>query len=416
MNPEELKQIEETFGKQAKDEVAQQVAAAEKRINDKYGDVTKGLMTAQSFEDWKKESLEPLNKTLERLESAQKTQGDKITASLENAAPNSKTIEDFIINDIAPKMGELRQAGKYIEFSSAQLKAAGVQTVTGTIEPMVSVPSQPYAPGIGGEVLSIFEIEQNPNFITSRINLGRTNASRLAWANETVREGAPAAVAEGALKPQIQHKFIIETSVAKKIAGWVEMTEEFEQDLPQFATVVRRMLNQDIIRGFDDAIQIDVIAAARPYEITGLDEDIQSANYWDAALAMLAQVGYYNYIPNTLAINWLTNVVMKTLKSAQDFHYLNPPFVAEIQRMLVYANKVANKYALGGDLTQFNVDIYKDFYIKAGLINDELIYNKFAIVGELRYHSYISDVRKKALVYDSLGRVAGVINGSANFS
>lgn len=418
MTPEELKQIEQEFGKQAKSEIATAITTAEKRINEGFESVTKGLMTATQFEAFKAEALTPLNEKLSQLETASKAQGEKMSAILEKSTPNSKTIEEFV-TELAPKIRDIKTAGHgFIEFSGKQLKAAGIQSVAGSIDAMDVTLSNPYAPGIGGEMLSIFDIARNPNFITNRVNLGRTNQFRMAWANELDNTGlgVPTLVAEGGLKPQIQHKFKIETSVAKKIAGWVEMTDEFDQDLPQFSTAVRRMLQNDVIRAWDDAIQLDLIAAARPYEITGLDDDIVNANYWDAALAMLAQVGFYNFIPNGFAINWLTNVVMKTLKSTGDGQYMTPPFAAELQALLVYANKMANKYGLAGDFNQFNVDVLRDFYLKIGYINDELIYNKFAIAGELRYHSYISDNRKKALVYDSLGRVAGVINGSANFS
>lgn len=416
MTPEELKQIEQTFGKQAKEEIALAVKTAEDRINGKYDSVITGSMSKADFDDYKKNALEEVNTKLAQLDAVQKAQGNKISASLEKASPDSRSLEDFVINDLVPKMKQIKSEGKgFVEITGAELKAAGITSVGNSIQDMTTVPGSPYAPGIGGETLTIFDIARNPNFISNRVNLGRTNQSRLAWANETAIEGTPAMVLEGGLKPLTQHKFQVETSVAKKIAGWVELTDEFDQDLPQFGTAVRRMLQNDVIRAWDDAIQLSVIAAARPYEITGLDDDIVSANYWDAALAMLAQVGFYNFTPNTLAINWLTNVVMKTLKDSVG-EYLLPPFVNELSNFLVYANKVANKYALGGDLRQYNVDIYRDFVLKYGFINDEFIYNKFAIVGEIRYHSYISDARKKALVYDSLGRVAGVINGSANFS
>jgi hypothetical protein len=420
MTQEELKEIEQVFGKQAKEQIVSEITKAEDRINQKYADVVGGLMSTKAFEDFKKEAMDPVNASLSRIESVQKEQGIKLAAQIEKSAPNSRTLEDFVINDIVPEMKKIKSEGKgYIEITGKQLKDAGITSIGGSIQDMTSPPGSPYAPGLGGETLTIFDIARNPNFITSKVNLGRTSQSRLAWANETDYIGSPARVAEGGLKPLTQHKFQVETSTAKKIAGWVELTDEFDQDLPQFGTAVRRMLNNDVIRAWDDAIQSAVIAAARPYEIIGLDDDITSANYWDAALAMLAQVGYYNFTPNTLAINWLTNVVMKTLKATgtgMDGQYLIPPFVAELSAYLVYANKVANKYALGGDLKQFNVDIYKDFVLKYGFINDEFIYNKFAIVGEIRYHDYISDSRKKALVYDSLGRVAGQINGSANFS
>lgn len=393
------KELLEKVGKEATEATKTAMKEAEKAIEGKAEEFKKGLMTEKGFEDFKKEQLEPINKTLQTLETAVKEQGNKINKALDKAPANSKSMEQFI-EELAPQIKELRTSGKYIEFTGEQLKVAGVNSIAGAI-PSAS----PYAPGPGGNVLEIFDIIRNPNFITSKVDLGRTNQSRLAWANElSTIEGGAAVVAEAALKPQIQHKYEVETSVAKKVAGWIELTDEFEQDLPNFASNVRRQLQTDVERAWDDAIQVDVLAAARPFEITGLNDLVQDANFWDGILAMMGQVGFYNFVPNTVAINWLTNVLLNTEKNA-DNTYLTPPFVDEINRMKVYANKLAVKKALVGDLKQYHVDIYKDFILKVGWINDELIYNKFAIVGEMRYHSYISTARKKAIAYDDLATV-----------
>lgn len=402
MTPEQLKELESTLGKQTAAEIKKETEAAEKRINEKIAEVSKGMMTAEAFENYKKEQIEPLNKTLEKLEAAAKEQGNKINEFTEKAAPNSRTLESFI----AEKMGELKGTGKMIEVTAAQLKVAGVQSISGTVDP-----SSPYAPGIAGTELEIFDIARNPNFITSRVDLGRTNSSILAWANEKELQGAPAEVAEAGLKPQVQRIFSVETSTAKKIAGWSEFTDEFDQDLPGFATKVRRMLQEDVVRAWDDAVQSFTISNAKGYEITELDGQIQDANFWDAILAMMGQVGFYNFTPNTVAMNWLTNVQVKTIKDSNGT-YLLPPFVEDLRPLMAYANKLAVRYALVGDLKQVHVDMYKDFVLKIGYINDEFIYNKYAVVGELRYHRYISDARKKALVYDSLANVAGEINGT----
>jgi hypothetical protein len=396
------KELLEKVGKEATDAAKKVIKEAEESINQKAADFQKGLLTEKAFNDFKEETLSPINETLKKLETATKEQGNKINTLVEKSAPNSKTLEQFI-QEKSETIKELRTTGKYIEFTGAQLKAAGVNSIAGAI-PSAS----PYAPGIGGP-LEIFDIIRNPNFITSKVDLGSTNQSRLAWANELdAIEGGAAVVAENALKPQIQHKYAVETSVAKKVAGWIELTDEFEQDLPNFAANVRRQLQMDVERAWDDAIQVDVLAAARPYEITGLNGKVQAANFWDAILAMMGQVGFYNFIPNTVGINWLTNVLLNTEKATTN-EYLLPPFVDQINAMKVYANKLAVNKALVGDLKQYKVDIYKDFILKIGWINDELIYNKFAIVGEMRYHSYISSARKKAIVYDDLATVDGLI-------
>lgn len=408
------KELLEKVGKEATEKTKTAIEAAEKQMAEKSAEFKAGLMSEKAFEDFKAETMAPINETLKKLEEASKEQGTKMAAFIEKGTPNSKTMEQFI-EEQAPKIKELRASGKYIEFTGKQLKEAGVNSISGAIP----TPS-PYAPGIGGP-LQIFDIIRNPNFITSKIDLGSTNQSRLAWANEieAIQGGASANIAEGGLKPQIQHQYTVETSVAKKAAGWIELTDEFEQDLPNFAANVRRQLQIDVERAWDDQIQIDVQNAARPYEITSLDGEIAEANRWDALMAMLAQVGSYNFVPNGIAINWITNAMLQTAKAqvsgGGSGEYLLPPFADMVNRLLTFANKMQVGNALVGDFKQYHVDIYKDFILKIGWINDELIYNKFAIVGELRYHSYISDARKKALVYDSLAGVADQISGSGSY-
>jgi hypothetical protein len=412
MTPEELKSLADQFGKQAADEIKRQVEDAEKRLNDKWEGVVKGSVKQQDFDDFKKSAFEDVNKSIEKLTTVTKAQGDKINERLDKAAPNSISIEQFIESK-ADKIKELRDAGRgYMEFSGAQLKAAGVNTIGSGIQDVVGgAPGNPYIPGIASDTLTLFDIVRNPNFITNKVDLGRTDRSILAWANETDYVGAPAFVAEGGLKPMTQHKFNAAISKAKKIAALIEITEEFDDDLPGFGTQVRRMLQQDVIRAWDDAIQNEIILASTPYSIHDLDSDVFEANRWDALLAMLAQVRYYNFIPNAIAINPFTNVALKTAKNANGT-YLLPTFAEEINGMLTQANKVASKYALAGDLTQFKVDIYKDFYTKIGWINDDFAHNQFAVAGEIRYHSYISDNRKKALVYNNINAVAAQISGT----
>lgn len=402
------KELLEKVGAEATAKAKAVVEKAEQDITAKANEFKNGLMSEKAFEDFKKEQMEPINATLKTLEDASKEQGTKMSAILEKATPNSKSLEDFIIEKGAEILA-LRPTGKYIEFTGKQLKDAGINSIAGAIP----TPS-PYAPGPSGP-LEIFDIIRNPNFITSKVDLGRTDKSILAWANEieTIQGSASADVAEGGLKPQLQHQFEIATSKAKKAAGWIELTDEFEQDLPQFATRVRRFVQEDVERAWDDAIQIAVQLAARPYQITSLDNQIPDANRWDAILAFMGQVGSYNFVPNTVAINWITNVMLQTAKNSNGT-YLLPSFADDIRRMLAYANKMQIGNALVGDLKQYHVDIYKDFVLKIGWINDEFIHNKFAIVGEMRYHNYISDARKKAIVYDSLSGVAAQIEGAGS--
>lgn len=431
----QFKEFTEKFGKEAAVEMKTLGDAIEKRLNDAAIEREKGLITQAQFDEKVKEvkatDLTELNEKLQKLEDVAKEQGVVINTLKEvGGKPTRKSLNDFfggkikIANPNDPekevevnfmeKMKSLRDARQgFIEITGEQLKAAGVTSISGSIADQAVAIGSPYAPGIGGPELQLFDIARNPNFIINHVNMGRTNQFRLAWLNEIAFEGTVnAAIAEGGAKPLVQHRFQVEFSTAKKAAAYMELTEEFDTDVPGLATAVRRLLGLDVMRAFDDQIQIDVIAAARPFEITSLNGLIQDAAGWDAIMAMMGQVGSYNYNPDTVAMNYLTDVLLETSKD-NNAAYLLPPFAERVQAMMVFANKLTIRKALVGDLKQYNVDIYKDFVLRVGWINENFINNKFCVLGEIRYHSYISDNRKKALCYDDIYETLTTVDGGS---
>lgn len=414
MDKKEFDELVEKVGQEAADKVKAGLKEAEDRINKANEEKTKGLLKSEDFESFKAEQLAKVNELLsaiEKVEGANKEQANKINQVLEKAAPNSKTFDQFIAEQ-APVIKELRTSGKMIEFTASQLKAAGVTSISGTIQDMTSPPGSPYAPGIGGSDLEIFDIRRNPNYILNQVDLGRTDRARLAWANETSEQGLPAEVVEGGTKPLISNTFQVEISQAKKIAAYYEITEEFDDDLPNFSTLIRRMLQERVIRGWDDAIQQAVIAVASAYSAAGLNGSIPFANFWDSLYAMMAQVRVANYIPNSIGIHPFTNVKMQADKSVEGI-YLLPSFKDEIVSMITQANKLSVDNAIVGDLKQYKVDVYKEFVLKMGWINDNFIQNKFCVLGEIRYHRYISDARKAAIVQGNLSNIRALLDGGS---
>lgn len=415
------------LGKDAAEAVQKEMKRAEEAINGKIDDVNKGAMKLADFEIFKKEHLDKVNDVLEKLgplDEAQKQQGIKINEILTNQEKENlkgKGVEDFI-DAIVPKLVEFKKNGMgVVEFTGSELrKLYGMTTVYGaaTVKaPAITsvtnaIPTaSPYAPGIQSGPLQIFDLVYSPNFIISRVNMGSTDSARLAWINEIPMEGSVGtAVAESGEKPLIQHRFEVVVTTPDKVAAYMQFTEEFQDDLPQLYSLMRNLLNDDVMRAFDNALQAKVVAAARPYNITGLNSNVQDANYWDALLALITQVGHYEFYPNTLAISWITDARVRTTKNLEN-DYLVPPFVDEINALRVRANKIALGFALVGDLNQYQVRIYKDFTIRLGWINDDFRKNQFGMVGELRYHSFISENRKNAIVYSNLDTVATQIDG-----
>ncbi len=443
MDKEDYDALVEKFGTDSAKKIKEQGDGLEKSLNEKYQSVITGAMQKAEFEEFKTKEITALNTMMLKMEKSIDAQGIKINELISTGgAGKVKSLEEWIgmkgIKDatgaevsLIDRIKQQRAAGAgFFEIGGDELRAAGVHNfrggakaasinaintpgtvggTNGTVVDMGSPPGSPWLPGLGGSDLEMFEIVRNPNFIINRLSIGRTDQVRLAWINEVDYQGTPGTeVAESGTKPLTQHKFQVEYSTAKKAAARIALTEEFEQDVPGLATLVRRLLQQDVMRAFDDQLQANVIAAARPFEITGLNAAVSYANLWDAIGAMLAQVGYYNFVPNMIGLNSVTAWLVRMSKDTQG-RYLEPTFLDLINRLLVEANKVAQGYALVGDLSQYRVDIYKDFTLRVGWINEQFINNEFSIVGELRYHSYISDNRKKALVYDSLAAVKTAI-------
>lgn len=387
-----------------------------KDLETRLNQAAKSAMKTEDFEKFKSEEIAKIQEkldTLATMEESIKEMGTKLNAGLENLKqkPGRKTIEDVISANIDKIKGLKKDGRGVIEFTLGELKAAGITSIGGSIAAMDSPPDSPYAPGLEGTSLELFGIMRDPAYILGKVDIGRTNSSRLAWINEILYEGAPVVTAEGVAKPLVEHTFKVELSTAKKVPAYVVITEEFEEDVPALATAVRRMLSEDVLRAWDSLVQADVIAIAPGYTINGLDGAIAEANNWDALRAMWAQVVTNNFQPNSVGINPVTGAILDCTKNLEGT-YLRPSFANNWD--ITEANKVAAGNAFVGDLSQYKVDIYKDLTIKIGWINDDFIKNQFCVLAEIRYHSYISDARKAAIVYDSLADVIAEIDSAAS--
>jgi hypothetical protein len=406
------------LGNESATAIKKQFTESEKSINDKIEDVKKGLMTSKDFEDFKAEELAKVTEKLSGFETILKEQGTAINALKEVGNPTQpKTLEDLMTAEKIAEIKAVLKAGQgnvEIPLNGVTLKTAGSTSIGNSIQPMSAPPNSPYLPAAGPlDANNFFGIVYNPNFIINYVNRGSTNFSMLPWVNETSVEGAAAAVQEGAQKPLWNTRFKVEMSTAKKIAAMSTITEEFDQDLPGFTTIVKRLLTEEVARKWDDAIYAAVIDVAPAYSITGLNGQVDDANLYDALRAMIAQIGKNNYNANFIGVNPVTNALIEMQKSATDRLYLTPPFLQRLMSMLREGNKVEEGYALVGDITQYNVDVYKDMVLKVGYNSDDFRRNQFSVIAEVRYHDYISDNRKSALVYDELTRIRSLIDSGS---
>lgn len=405
-------------GNEAATKIKDQFAASEKSINDKIADVQKGMMTTANFETFKAEEIAKVTEKLQQVEDILKEQGTVLNALKDNNPAQPKTLEDILSDpETIKQIKAVQKAGNgviEIPLSNIIVKTAGSTSIGNSIQAMTPPPNSPYLPAAAPlDATNFFGIIYNPNFIINYVNRGRTNFALLPWVNETSVEGAATQVQEGAAKPLWNTRFKVEMSQAKKTAAMSVITEEFDQDLPGFTTIVQRLLTETVARKWDDDVYAAVIAAATAYNITGLNGQVDDSNLYDALRSMIAQVGKNNFNANFAGINPVTGALLEMQKSATDRLYLTPPFLQRLQGMLREGNKVAEGYALVGDITQYNVDVYKDMVLKVGYNSDDFQRNQFSTIAEVRYHDYISTNRKTALVYDQLTRIRSLIDSGS---
>jgi hypothetical protein len=418
LTQEQFDNLVSKVGTEAADKIKKEFATVETNINNKIDEVKRGTLSADDFNKFKSEEMSKLTEQLSTLESAMKEQGNVINALKENTPEQPKTLEDILSNPETIKaIKSVQKQGNgvvEIELSGVALKTAGSTSIGNSIQPMTPPPNSPYLPVAGPvNATNFFGVIYNPNFITNYVNRGRTNFSLLPWVNETSAEGGATLVQEGAAKPLWNTRFKVEMSQAKKVAAMSTITEEFDQDLPGFTTIVQRLLTEEVTRKWDDEVYSAVIAKAAGYTMTGLNGKVDGANLWDALRSLIAQIGKNNYSANFIGINPVTGALVEMQKSDEDRLYLVPPFAPRINSILREGNKVSEGYALAGDIMQYNVDIYKDLVLKVGYNLDDFQRNQFSVVAELRYHDYISDNRKSAIVYADLDAIVALIDSGS---
>lgn len=415
-------QAQELFKKQAEKFDAQITtlkAETQTKVDAAVDAAKKGLISPEQMEEATKKATAELSKTITDQETILKAQGDKINGLIESQKKPFSGME--MIEDVfkanSPKLKELFKAGQ--GFIEVNLEGKAVDSVANSITNMTSPPGSPYAPGISNVPLDVYTILRNQQFVSSYTDNGTTDVSRLAWINELTLAGAPALVLEGGSKPLTSRTFQVEMSTAKKIAAAIQITEEFDTDLPYLSSQVKSLLQLDLVRAYDDQIQADVIAAASPFDFTtagiggynlgALKGSIYDATLWDALTAMGLYPRINNFIPNVSLINPITWGKMQMGKDTVGrYNYPSDDLISKINAQI--GNKLWPDNALVGDMKQFKVLKYKDFVLKMGWINDDFIRNQFTIVAEVRFHDYISTARKKAIVYGEAKWIAEQLN------
>lgn len=123
------------------------------------------------------------------------------------------------------------------------------------------------------------------------------------WLEEGDVEGAFAIVTEGAVKPKLSAALVRNYAKTKKAAGKHVVTEEFAKFRKNAYSIIKRVINDKVLRDYHEMLTTDLQAQAASYVGTTLDGTIIDPTDYHAIGAVAAQEETLNFHPDILIIH-----------------------------------------------------------------------------------------------------------------
>jgi HK97 family phage major capsid protein len=275
-------------------------------------------------------------------------------------------------------------------------------------------------PGVLPGVVDL--VRTQPTF-WNRLTKGRTSLNPLVWTNKVNKEGAANFIGEGVLKPQVSFELATQQSVPKKVAERMRISTEMLNDVPGMESLIRNEMTYEIEKHANDMVLTGTLSATDPAGVTTLASGFTlttieagaDPSYADAIRAAIAQLQSLNFTDNLAAfINPIDAANMDLSKSADDGHYLLPPFVSQsgmlVSGVPVYIdNNIAVGNLLIGDMTKYKIWMYENLTVRFGLNGDDFSENMVTVIAEMRFHQTFSTNHTGAFIYDTFADIIAAI-------
>ena len=336
----------------------------------------------------------------------------------------NKQINDFIV-DKHEEIKNIRKAGAgFVEFIP---KAVG-DMATGSGSNITA------ASHLLSTQLGSFNFRDD-NALLNLATVSSTNTPVVTYTEMLPKDGNYAFVAEGGSKPQIDWKWENRFAEPKKAAAHEILTDESIQDVARMQSVAETYLRKK-----HDLFKVDAVyfadgtgenptgatVAARAF-VAGDMTDIFAAgtsNFMDVVNAIITDI--YTTQTYTDEAPYMPNIVMV---SPIDFFIELVSAKTSTGQPLYPQAGLFNQVTIGGvtikpwikipvgkifvaDMTKDNIVNYIPYKVMIGYINDQLIKNKFTMVGESRYFQYIKNLDLNAFVYDTIATVRAAITAA----
>lgn len=419
------------------DDVEKVVKGIEDEVNEKLKELTEGLIEKDAFDAFfaekKNDLLADLNaknlkvgegdnaKTVDEMFRDMGTTITTLKKSIDEGQPKIVSIKSLIEKGAKEVLGkdfdgDFKEALETIKerktgFIQIRIKDAATMTIGGSTSSSPTSITNPYKPLIDTD--SPVEIRQAREFVFDLVDLGSTDRPVLIWTEEIGGEGDIELVTEGNLKPLNDFDFQDYVSKYKKIAGYISLTDELMTDLPQLTSAIKRLFKKKVLRKYHDQVLADMIAVATTYVSTGLDDTITNPDRYAAIGAGTVQMNDSEAFPDTIVMNQVDIWAMRLQKDTTGQYVIPPMTTADGNTIAGYRVRVSSKITAGKFLLVesglYEVDVYEDYTVRMGWINDDLIKNKFSMVGEMKFHSKIPNIDKVGIFYGDFATIQAAL-------
>lgn len=253
------------------------------------------------------------------------------------------------------------------------------------------------------------------------------------WATEGDEEGAFAIVEESQIKPMVSLGLIAQTSKVKKVAGHTVYTDEVPKFKRDAYNIIRRLINDKLLRDYQNILTTELLADAAPYVGSALDGQYSNPTDYHAIAAVAAQIEGLDFFPDTLIINPQDKWRIGMSQDQNGAFYLAIPAASpDGQPTILGFNVITSTKIAVGNFILGEAGLWKiedeGITVKIGYgtttimnaegtavtaVEDDLTHNRFRVISEMYFHSYIDETHVGSFVYGNFEVIKALLQAPA---
>lgn len=360
-----------------------------------------------------------------------KAQGDEITALKEQGGETKKKSFESMLNE---KMADAEKIFKAKSGSlELSLKVAAVMTTDNTIS-TDTLPQDLIESFSEGAFVAKRQPREYVYDVANVTTVSEIDQYK-TWLEEGDEQGAFAVVAEGGLKPLVSTALVRNHSEYRKVAGKYVVTEEFSKFRKKAYAIIKRLLEQKMLRDKAAILTTSLLADAAPYVSSALDGQYTEPTDYHAIAAVAAQIEALNFAPDLLVLNPQDKWRIGMLQGTDGHFYLTIPqndptagtrlmgFVVRTSNQIPVGNFILGEAGLW-EIEQEGISVRMGYGMTVtggtsnggGNVTDvqgDLDHNRFRVIVENYFHNYIATNNEGSFVYADFDTVKEAITAEA---